>query len=122
MEQGGADRLGYLDRLKIKMDLYAHEAYAIARKMPKDEIFGLSSQLKRAAVSVPLNYIEGYARAADGSRASYKNFLKIAYGSLKESKYVIQFSVKEGLVEQVDCERALILADEVGAMLYKIMI
>ncbi|PJB19449.1 four helix bundle protein, partial [Candidatus Falkowbacteria bacterium CG_4_9_14_3_um_filter_36_9] len=58
----------------------------ITRSFPKDELYGITSQLRRAALSVILNYIEGYARKRD---KVYKNFLEISYGSLKEAKYLL---------------------------------
>ena len=44
------------------MDKYAHDVYAITKNFPKDELYGVTSQLRRAALSVVLNYIEGYSR------------------------------------------------------------
>jgi four helix bundle protein len=64
------------------VDEYVHEIYDVSKFFPRDEVFGLTSQLRRAALSVALNYVEGYARQR---RAVLKNFTEIAYGSLKES-------------------------------------
>jgi len=49
-------------------------------------------------LSVILNYIEGYSRIGD---KQYKNFLRISYGSLKESKYLIYFSFREGYIKKM---------------------
>ena len=81
------------DKLKNKMDAYAHKVYAITKSFPRDELYGVVSQLRRAALSVILNYIEGYARKGD---KVHRNFLQISYGSLKESKYLLHFSLIEG--------------------------
>ena len=70
------------DELKSKMDEYAHLVYKLTRDFPKEEIYGITSQLRRAALSVILNYVEGYARVKN---KVHKNFLEISYGSLKES-------------------------------------
>ena len=94
----------YHEKLKKKMDEYAHLIYALTRKFPKEERYGLSSQLQRAALSVVLNYIEGYAR---GKNKIHKNFLEISYGSLKESKYLLHFSLVEKFLSKKDYEKAL---------------
>jgi four helix bundle protein len=60
--------------------------YKATRSFPKEELFGITSQLRRAAVSVPANIIEGQARA---SRKEFVQFLYIANGSLVESEYYI---------------------------------
>lgn len=60
------------ENLKDKMDQYVHLVYNLTRTFPKEEIYGATSQLRRSALSVPLNYIEGYARIK--SRV-HKNFL-----------------------------------------------
>ena len=66
----------YHEKLKNKMDEYVHVVYKLTRKFPKEEIYGVTSQLRRAALSVILNYIEGYAR---GKNKAHKNFLEISF-------------------------------------------
>ena len=112
-------RLGtYHERLKKTMDEYVHLVYALTKRFPKDELYGVISQLRRSALSVILNYVEGYAREKD---KVHKNFLEISYGSLKESKYLIQFSYDEGYMLKVDYDKAIVLADTIGAMLWGIL-
>ena len=108
----------YHEKLKKKMDDYVHLVYSFTRNFPKEELYGVISQLRRSALSVPLNYIEGYARVKD---KVYKNFLEISYGSLKESKYLLHFSLVEKYLSKNDYDRAIKLAEEIGAMLWGIM-
>jgi len=105
-------------KLKLKMDGYVHLVYKISRKFPKDELYGVTSQLRRAAMSVILNYIEGYARQ---SCKDQKHFYKISYASLAETKYLIHFSLSEKYMGQNDYKLAYDLSNEIGAMLWKCM-
>jgi four helix bundle protein len=100
------------------MDEYVHLVYSLTRSFPKEELYGVVSQLRRSALSVVLNYIEGYARIKG---KVYKNFLEISYGSLKESKYLLQFSFKEEYLTKVDYEKSSQLSEDIGAMLWGIM-
>lgn len=103
-------------KLKIKMDKYAHSVYRITRNFPKEEMYGATSQLRRSALSVILNYIEGFARY---KKAVKRNFWEISYGSLKESKYLLHFTLMEKYYDKKDYDEILKLADEIGAMLWK---
>jgi len=67
--------------------------YEITRAFPKEEIFGLTSQMRRAAVSVPSNIVEGCSRE---TRADYRRFLEIAFGSLRELHYQLSVSQRLG--------------------------
>ncbi len=109
-------RNDFSDKLKRKMDEYVHLVYKLTRKFPKEELYGTTSQLRRAALSVILNYIEGFARQ---KKAVKQNFWEISYGSLKESKYLLYFSLKETYITQKDYKKAIKLAEEIGAMLWR---
>ena len=74
------------DLIKEKADRLALEVYVLSKKIPKEEMFGFTSQLRRAALSIVLNIIEGYARQ---HRQDHRRFLQIAYGSLKETMYLL---------------------------------
>lgn len=108
----------YHNKLKTKMDKYVHLIYRLTRKFPKEELYGIISQLRRAALSVILNYIEGYARMKS---KVHKNFIEISYGSLKESKYLLHFSLTENYITEDDYKEAVQLADEIGAMLWGVL-
>lgn len=66
-----------------------------------------------------LNNIEGYARRKRNDCKVFKNFMEISYGSLKESKCLLHFSMVEGYLEKSEYKKLIILANEIGAMLYK---
>lgn len=108
----------YHEKLKKEMDEYVHFVYALTREFPKEEIYGVTSQIRRASLSVILNYIEGYARVRT---KVHKNFLEISYGSLKESKYLLHFSLVEKYLSREDYNKAIKLADNIGAMLWGIL-
>ena len=75
--------------------------YRITKIFPKEELFGLTSQMRRAVVSVPSNIVEGCARE---SRVEYFRFLEIAFGSLRELRYQFELSQKLGYVNKNDFE------------------
>ena len=95
------------------MDL-AESVYRLSRAWPKDELYGLTSQARRAAASVPANIAEGYGRQ---STASYAQFLKTARGSLKELETHLLLAERVGLTQRGSCTEALQQADELGKML-----
>lgn len=101
--------------LKEYLDVYAHLVYDITATFPTNEQFGLTSQLRRAAISVVLNYTEGYARMR---KAVLKNFIEISYGSLKESLYLIEFTYRRGFITKENHKKATELADIIAKMLW----
>jgi four helix bundle protein len=76
-------------------DEVAFMMYRVTRDFPRDEIYGLTSQMRRAAVSVPSNIVEGCAR---NTQKEYHQFLIIAYGSLKELHYQFNLAQRLGYV------------------------
>ena len=113
-----AENRSFHERLKDSMNEYAHSVFKTSKRFPEEEKYGVTSQLRRAALSVILNYIEGYAR---NRNKVHKNFLEISYGSLKESQYLIEFSFKEGFINKGDFDRLLKLGDGIGMMLWGIL-
>lgn len=104
--------------LKKVMDEYVQHVYNITQQFPRDEIFGVTSQLRRSALSVILNYIEGYARRR---RNVLLSFIEISYGSLKESKYLLYFSYKRNYLTKEEYDKAVNNADHIGKMLWGIL-
>jgi four helix bundle protein len=80
-------------------DEVAMLVYRITAGFPKEELFGLTSQIRRAAVSVPSNIVEGCAR---DSEADYLRFLNIAFGSLRELHYQLDLSKRLGFLPNED--------------------
>lgn len=78
-------------------------------------MYGVTLQIRRVALSIILNYVEGYVRQKSLVRL---NFLEISYGSLKESKYLLHFSLIEKYLGKAEYETAIKLAEEIGAMLW----
>jgi four helix bundle protein len=90
------------------------ESYRIARRLPREELFGLSSQMRRAAVSIPSNVAEGHARA---HRGDFAHHLSIARGSLAEVGTLLDAREQLGLVAAPELLKARDQADQVRRML-----
>lgn len=100
-----------------KADLLAEKVYETTNSFPKSELFGLTSQLRRAALSVPANIIEGYAR---NSKKEFHRFLSIALGSLSEVEYFLQFSFKQKFIKQATFTGLMNLKEECGRIIWKL--
>ena len=90
------------------------EIYRLVRLLPKEEIFALSDQMRRAAVSIPSNIAEGYERK---SKKEYSQFLSMARSSRAELETQLIIGVRQGFFAQEKTEKAFDLCDEVGKML-----
>jgi four helix bundle protein len=90
--------------------------YCIGRDMPDSERFGLTSQMQRAAVSVPSNIAEGYGRGG----GDYRRFVLIARGSLMELETQLELAVRLGLAKRDQVAAAWPLTQDVGRMLTRL--
>ena len=95
------------------MDL-AEACYRLTARFPADERFGLTSQIRRASVSIPANIAEGYGRE---SRASYQQFLRIAQGSLKELETHLLIAQRVGITSNEAVEPLMKQSESVGTLL-----
>ena len=95
------------------MDLVV-EVYNLVKKLPKEEQFALSDQMRRAVISIPSNIAEGRGRY---SIKEYTHFLSVAKGSNAELETQLLLCVKINYLNNSDIERAFGLIKEVGKML-----
>ena len=92
--------------------------YKLTQRFPSDEMYGLISQIKRAATSIPLNIAEGYGRR--DSDSEFKHFLRNAIGSCYEMKVLIEMSKDLGFIDATRYERMYNEYEEIAKMLYKL--
>ena len=92
------------------MDL-AQSAYELTKSFPKEELFGLTSQIRRAAASVPANVAEGWARR---SSKDFQRFLNLANGSLRELETHLLLAQRVGLTTEATIRPMLDLASVLG--------
>ena len=95
------------------MDLVV-EIYKLVKKLPKEELYGLSDQMRRAVISIPSNIAEGRNRS---SAKDFQRFLYVAKGSLAELETQIFICVKLDNMEKTHTELALNLCTEIAKML-----
>ena len=99
-----------------KADDLALQVYRATKDFPKDEIYGLTSQLRRAAVSVSANIVEGCGR--QGKR-ELKHFVNIALGSLAETEYLLELSLRLGYLSEDKYKGIETVRSYAGALLWK---
>jgi len=94
-----------------KSHQFVLEIYKLTRSFPDYELFGLISQMRRAAVSIPANIAEGFKRRG---KADKLRFFNISQGSLEETRYYLILAKDLGYAETEDLQKE---ADEVGRLL-----
>ena len=87
----------------------------IASKFPKDETYGLSSQIKRASISIPLNIAEGYGKGE--STKEMLRFMYMARGSVNEVLVLLDFAADFGYISEEECHKAREAYEEIGRMI-----
>jgi len=92
--------------------------YRLTQKFPREEIYGLTSQIRRSAVSIPSNIAEGQGRL---SQREFKHFLSIARGSNSELQTQLEIARALGFGESTMIDEAEILSHEVGKMLFALL-
>ncbi len=99
------------------MDI-AEELYAVTKSFPKEEVYGLTSQMRRAAVSIPSNIAEGAGRR---SNAEFRNFLNISNGSSYELDTQLILSNRLGFTTEDTISNLLKEIDELQKMNYALI-
>ncbi|MDX8434984.1 four helix bundle protein [Mesorhizobium abyssinicae] len=92
----------------------AEDCYRFTKGFPKDEIYGMTSQMRRSAVSIAANIAEGYGRE---NRGSFVQFLRMAQGSLKELETHILLACRVGMLERDNETELLLRCEEIGKMM-----
>ena len=102
-----------LDVYKVVVD-FTVEVYKITSTFPKEEIYGLVSQMRKAAVSINSNLVEGNMR---GTKGEYRHFVGIARGSAAELSYQIEIAHKLKFINKSSYEYLMVTADRICKML-----
>ena len=103
-------------QLKVweKAHAFALSVYKTTKSFPKDELYGLTSQIRRASASIPTNIAEGCGRNSDADLA---RFLQISMGSSSEVEYLLLFSRDLGLMSNDEYEQLNPVVVEIKRML-----
>ena len=94
------------------------EIYRLTRSFPKEELFGLTSQMRRAALSVAANIVEGEARK---SSRDLLRFLNMAFGSARELGYFLELSKHLGFISEPEAKAIVAMQQETTRVLYGLL-
>ena len=89
------DRWRKLEVWQIADEL-AYQVYQVTKSFPREELYGITSQFRRASLSIPTNIVEGYSKKGD---KELSHFINIGLGSLAETKYLLHFSKRLGYID-----------------------
>jgi four helix bundle protein len=101
-----------------KSHSFVLKIYTLSKSYPKEENYGLTSQLRRASISIPANIAEGCAKS---SNKDFARYLNIALGSLHEVEYFIILSMDLNYISKVDFETLTIKLNEIKGMLLSLL-
>jgi four helix bundle protein len=93
---------------------YADQVYSLSKSFPSDERFGLTSQMRRSAVSISSNIAEGSGRSSD---KDFARFIEIGYGSLMECVSQSYIATRQDFMQATEFERMHTYAEELARML-----
>ena len=96
----------------------AKSVYRLTQKLPKSELYGLTSQIRRAVISIPSNIAEGYNRR---NRKEFLQFLEIAYGSAAETETQLVLIKELYIIDDDEINASFSLNTEIQKMLYSLM-
>jgi four helix bundle protein len=88
--------------------------YEVTRRFPREELYGMVSQMRRAAISVPSNLAEGHSRLIP---SEYAHFVRISHGSLRELETLILLAVRIGILKEDDVTEIQTQVKRCGTML-----
>ena len=111
--------MSYYKNLHIwqkSMDL-VDNIYSLTKEFPKEEIYGLTNQIRRSAVSIPSNIAEGAGRNSD---AQFSNFLSYSNGSTLEVETQLIISNRQGYLREKDLKEITKLIEDIQKMNYKL--
>ncbi|MBI2486616.1 MAG: four helix bundle protein [Deltaproteobacteria bacterium] len=106
-----------LEVYKKSMD-FINRIYKVTKEFPREEIFGLTSQFRRAALSIALNIAEGSGRL---KKLEKRRFYEIARASVFECVPIIEVSKNQGYIEKEDCKKLRDICAELGRMITGLM-
>ncbi len=98
-----------------KANQLALNVYLKTKQFPKDEIYGITSQLRRAALSVPTNIVEGQGRQ---NKREVRQFINMALGSLAETEYLLGFALELKYFSDIDYQFLEDQRQETGNLLW----
>jgi four helix bundle protein len=97
---------------------FSVKVYRVTKKFPREELYGLTSQIRRSAVSIPSNIAEGQVRSSD---AAFANHLEIALGSAAELETQLTIALKVTYLQPLEYENTVSELTEIVRMLYGLL-